>query len=62
FLLNLGVGALSLITARTILADGGGFETVVLVLAIGACFIVLGAMLLPAKTDPAATPATAPAE
>ena len=62
FLLNLGVGALSLITARTILADGGGFETVVLVLAIGACFIVLGAMLLPAKTDPAAIPATAPAE
>tara|TARA_Y100000588_G_scaffold373756_1_gene447979 strand:+ start:1321 stop:2532 length:1212 start_codon:yes stop_codon:yes gene_type:complete len=62
FLLNLGVGALSLITARTILADGDGFETVVLVLAIGACFIVLGAMLLPAKTDPAATPATAPAE
>jgi len=62
FLLNLGVGALSLITARTILADGGGFETVVLVLAIGACFIVLGAMLLPAKTDPAATPATVPAE
>ena len=62
FLLNLGVGALSLITARTILADGGGFETVVLVLAIGACFIVLGAMLLPAKTDPASTPATAPAE
>ena len=61
FLLNIGVGAGSLMTARMILASGGGFETVVLVLAIGACFIVLGAFLLPTKSDPAAVSATAPA-
>lgn len=61
FLLNIGVGAVSLMTARMILASGGGFETVVLVLAIGACFIVLGAFLLPTKSDPAAVSATAPA-
>ena len=58
FLLNIGVGAVSLMTARMILASGGGFETVVLVLAIGACFIVLGAFLLPTKTDPVAVSAT----
>lgn len=62
FLLNLGVGALSLLTARTILAGGGGFETVVLVLAMGACCIVLGAILLPARTGMEAAPASAPAE
>lgn len=62
FLLNLGVGALSLLTARTILAGGGGFETVVLVLAIGACCIVLGAILLPARSGMEAAPASAPAE
>ncbi len=62
FLLNLGVGALSLLIARTILASGGGFETVVLVLAIGACCIVLGAILLPAKTGVEAAPVSVPAE
>jgi MFS family permease len=62
FLLNLGVGAVSLLIARTILAGGGGFETVVLVLAIGACCIVLGAILLPARTGMEAAPASAPAE
>ncbi len=62
FLLNLGIGALSLLTARSILAAGNGFETVVLVLAIGACFIVMGALLLPAKSGVEAAPASAPAE
>ncbi len=62
FLLNLGIGALSLLTARTILAADGGFETVLAVLAIGACFIVLGALLLPARAGTEASPASVPAE
>ncbi len=62
FLLNLGVGALSLLTARSILAADGGFGSVLAVLAIGACFIVLGALLLPAKAGVEASPAPAPAE
>lgn len=62
FMLNLGVGALSLMTARTILAGGSGFEMVVLVLGMGACCIVLGAFLLPAKAGVDVAPAAAPAE
>ena len=49
FMLNLVVGALSLIAARTILAAGYGFSEVMSVLAIAACFIVLAAFVLPAR-------------
>lgn len=62
FLLNLGIGAISLWTARTILAAGGGFESVLMVLALAACLIVAGALLLPAKSGAEAAPASAPAE
>lgn len=62
FLLNLGIGALSLWTAREILAAGQGFETVMVVLAVAACLIVLGALLLPARSGVEAAAASAPAE
>ena len=49
FLMNLTIGAVSLMTARTILAAGGGFGRVMQVLAVAACLIVLAALLLPKK-------------
>ena len=57
FLLNLVLGALALLTARYILAADGGFETVMMVLAIAACLIVLAALLLPAMASADAAPA-----
>lgn len=50
FLLNLVVGAFALLAARTILNAGGGFEQVMVMLAIAACFIVLAALILPARS------------
>ena len=50
FLLNLVVGALALLAARTILASGGGFEAVMTMLAVAACFIVLAGFVLPARS------------
>ncbi len=50
FLLNLMVGALALLAARTVLADGGGFPSVMIMLAMAACFIVLAAFVLPARS------------
>ncbi len=50
FLLNLVVGALALLAARTLLASGGGFEVVMIMLAIAACFIVFAALVLPARS------------
>ena len=44
-------------TARYILAADGGFETVMMVLAIAACLIVLAALLLPAMASADAAPA-----
>jgi len=49
FLMNLTIGAVSLMTARSILAAGGGFGRVMQVLAVAACLIVLAALLLPKK-------------
>ena len=49
FMLNLVIGAMALIVARTILAGGGGFETLMMVLAMAAGFVVLAALLLPAR-------------
>ena len=50
FLLNLVVGAIALLAARTILASGNGFEVVIIMLAVAACFIVLAALVLPARS------------
>jgi len=50
FLLNLMVGALALLAARTVLAAGGGFQSVMVMLAMAACFIVLAALVLPARS------------
>jgi MFS family permease len=62
FALNLMIGALALLTAQSILAAGGGFETVLMVLATAAGLIVLAALLLPANAGADAVPAAAAAE
>ena len=64
FLLNLGVGALSLLAARAILSAGGGFQMVMVVIAIAGCFIVLAALILPSKSGVELEPKSeaAPAE
>ncbi len=61
FLLNLVIGALSLLTARAILAGGGGFPTLLAVLAMAAGLVVLAALMLPARDGEAAA-VPAPAE
>lgn len=61
FMLNLVIGALALLTARTILAADGGFDSVMLVLAAAAGLIVLAALLLPARSGAELTPAAMPA-
>ena len=60
FMLNLVIGAMSLLTARAILAGGGGFEQLMVVLAIVAVLVFLSALLLPAQTDTDSEPVTAP--
>jgi MFS family permease len=60
FMLNLVIGAMALIVARTILVAGGGFDTLMVVLAFAAGLIVLAALMLPARDGGEA--ATAPAE
>jgi len=62
FMLNLVIGALALITARTILAAGGGFDTIMVVLAMAAGCVFLSALLLPARVGAEAVPAASPAE
>ncbi|MEE2599264.1 MAG: MFS transporter [SAR324 cluster bacterium] len=47
FLINLIIGALALMTARYLLSTGAGFEAVMRVIVIAACFIVGAAILLP---------------
>ena len=47
FLVNIIIGALALMTARYLLSTGAGFEAVIMVIAIAACFIVGAAILLP---------------
>jgi MFS family permease len=61
FMLNLMIGALALLAARTILAAGEGFEMVITVLALAACLIFLAALILPARSgaEIAATPSPA---
>jgi MFS family permease len=48
-LLNLVIGALALLAARFILEAGEGFDMVMLVAALVACFITAAALLLPAQ-------------
>jgi MFS family permease len=63
FMLNLVIGALALIMARTILAAGGGFDTLMMVLAGAAGLVLLAALLLPARISGEETVAApAPAE
>jgi len=62
FMLNLVIGALALLTARHVLAAGGGFATLMMVLAVAAGLVFLAALLLPARETGVAVPATAPAE
>jgi MFS family permease len=52
FMINLVIGAVALMTARYLLSTGAGFETVMRVIAIAACFIVGAAILLPKRHDP----------
>ena len=47
FLINLVIGALALMTARYLLSTAAGFEAVMRVISIAACFIVGAAILLP---------------
>ena len=51
FLINLVIGALALMTARYLLSTGAGFEAVMRVISIAACFIVGAAILLPKRHD-----------
>lgn len=62
FMLNLVIGALALLTARHVLAAGGGFDTLMMVLAVAAGFVFLAALLLPGREAEAALPVPAPAE
>ena len=62
FMLNLMIGAMALLTARSILASGGGFETVMVVLAFAAVFIVIAALMLPARAGVEMAPDPAAAE
>ncbi len=57
FMLNLVIGAMALLVARSILAGGGGFDTLMMVLALAAGLIVLAALLLPARIGGEAAPA-----
>ena len=49
FLINLMIGAASLMTARYLLSSGSGFEPVMQALAISACIVVAAAFLLPKR-------------
>ena len=49
FMLNLVIGALALIVAKAILIDGGGFTTLMMVIAFASILIFLAALLLPAN-------------
>jgi len=62
FMLNLVIGAMALLTARYILAGGGGFDTLLAVLSVAAGLVVLAALLLPAREGEAASPAPVAAE
>jgi len=51
FLINLMIGSAALMTTRYFLSTGAGFEAVMRVLAIAACFVVGAAFLLPKRHD-----------
>ncbi len=62
FMLNLVIGAVALLVARSVLASGGGFDTMMLVLAGAASLVLFAALLLPARDGGEAEPVPAPAE
>jgi len=49
FMINLMIGAASLMTARHLLSSGAGFEPVMQALAISSCIVVVAAFLLPKR-------------
>ena len=61
-LLNLVIGALSLLAARYILESGAGFSGVIAVVAIVAALISLAALLLPGRVRRGIQPSVSPAE
>ena len=61
-LLNLVIGALSLLAARYILESGAGFSGVIAVVAIVAALISLAALLLPGRVRRSVQPSVSPAE
>lgn len=62
FMLNLVIGAMSLLTARAILAAGGGFDNLMVVLAIVASLVFFSALLLPSRDSVEPAPAPSPAQ
>ena len=62
FMLNLVIGALALLVAREILTAGGGFDTLMMVLAFASVLVFLAALLLPDKDGKEAVLESAPAE
>nr|WP_240958609.1 MFS transporter [Sneathiella chungangensis] len=61
-MLNLVIGALSLMAARFILESGAGFQGVITVVAIVAVFISLAALILPGRVRPSPQTTLSPAE
>ena len=61
-LLNLVIGALSLLAARYILEAGAGFSGVITVVAIVAMLISLAALVLPGRVRRSIQPSVSPAE
>jgi len=62
FMLNLVVGALALLVAQAVLAGGGGFDTLMMVLAGASSLVLFAALMLPARDGGEVAPAPAPAE
>ena len=62
FMLNLVIGALALLMAQAVLAGGGGFDTLMMVLAGASSLVLFAALMLPARDGGEVAPAPAPAE
>ena len=62
FMLNLVIGALALLVAQAVLAGGGGFDTLMMVLAGASSLVLFAALMLPARDGGEVAPAPAPAE
>ena len=56
------IGALALLVAQAVLAGGGGFDTLMMVLAGASSLVLFAALMLPARDGGEVAPAPAPAE